>query len=141
VDWPLARLRDMSRSSRQDAAASELAAEGAERVVRLLASVAEVDRLLTAAEVAHRFGVHRGWVYAHAGDLGVVRLGAGPRAPLRFDPATVATYLLHRQTGRQTAASVVSVRDTVSRVPLLPIRHEPSPRRWTSRAAPGEAPA
>jgi len=54
-------------------------------VVRLLASVAEGDRLLTAAEVAHRFGVHRTWVYAHADDLGVVRLGAGPRAPLRFD--------------------------------------------------------
>ena len=139
VEWPLARLRDMSASSRQGAVVPQLAAESAARVTRLLTSVSEGDRLLTAAEVAQRFGVNRGWVYAHAGDLGVVRLGAGPRAPLRFDPATVAAYLLNGQTERQAATSVISVRDTVSRVPLLPIRHEPSRRRWTSRATPGEA--
>jgi len=94
---------------------------------------------MTAAEVAQRFGVHRGWVYAHAADLGVVRLGAGPRAPLRFDPATVAAYLLHGQDGGRAPAPAASVRETVSRVPLLPIRHEPSRRRWRSRATPGEA--
>jgi ATP-binding cassette subfamily B protein len=46
--------------------------------------------MLTAAQVAARFNVDRGWVYAHAAELGVVRLGEGPRARLRFDPAVVA---------------------------------------------------
>jgi hypothetical protein len=44
------------------------------------------DGLLTAAQVAARFNVDRGWVYAHAEQLGVVRLGDGPRPRLRFDP-------------------------------------------------------
>ena len=48
---------------------------------------AESAPLLTAAEVAARLAVARGWVYAHARELGVVRLGDGPRPRLRFDPA------------------------------------------------------
>lgn len=47
------------------------------------------EPLLTAAEVAARFRVDRGWVYAHARELGVVKIGAGPRPRLRFDPAVV----------------------------------------------------
>jgi hypothetical protein len=46
--------------------------------------------LLTAADVARRFSVTRSWVYAHARELGVVRIGDGPRPRLRFDPAVVA---------------------------------------------------
>jgi hypothetical protein len=52
------------------------------------------DRLLTAAEVADRFSVDRSWVYAHARELGVVRLGRGPRPRLRFDPGVIAQRLL-----------------------------------------------
>lgn len=52
------------------------------------------DRLLTAAEVARRFSVERSWVYAHARELGVVKLGGGPRPRLRFDPAVIAQRLL-----------------------------------------------
>jgi hypothetical protein len=43
------------------------------------------DRMLDARELAERLGVRRGWVYSHAAMLGAVRLGSGPRAPLRFD--------------------------------------------------------
>ena len=50
--------------------------------------------LLNARQVAARFNVERSWVYAHADELGVVRLGQGPRPRLRFDPAVVAQ---HRQ--------------------------------------------
>jgi integrase len=46
--------------------------------------------LLTAADVAWRFNVDRSWVYAHARELGVVRIGDGPRPRLRFDPAVIA---------------------------------------------------
>jgi hypothetical protein len=41
--------------------------------------------LVTAAVVAQRLGVSRGWVYEHAAMLGVRRLGSGPKARLRFD--------------------------------------------------------
>ena len=41
--------------------------------------------LVSADVVSARFGVSRTWVYAHADELGVIRLGDGPRARLRFD--------------------------------------------------------
>ena len=52
------------------------------------------DALMTAQEVAARFNVQRSWVYAHADELGVVRLGRGRKPRLRFDPAVVAQQLL-----------------------------------------------
>jgi hypothetical protein len=67
----------------------------AEQVAQLLrARDAEPHALLTAGQVAARFNVDRSWVYAHAGELGVVRLGSGSRPRLRFDPAIVAQRLL-----------------------------------------------
>ena len=41
---------------------------------------------LDANEVAQRLKVDRGWVYEHADELGVSRLGSGPRPRLRFSP-------------------------------------------------------
>lgn len=32
-----------------------------------------------------QFGVSSAWVYAHANELGAIRLGTGPKARLRFD--------------------------------------------------------
>ena len=53
------------------------------------------DGLLTAAEVAQRFGVGRDWIYANADVLGAVRLPSptGQRPRLRFDPNNVAEAL------------------------------------------------
>lgn len=51
-------------------------------------------QLLTVAQVARRFQVHPNWVYANARRLGAVRLGDGPKAPLRFDPARVARAII-----------------------------------------------
>lgn len=51
------------------------------------------SELLTAAEVARRHGVERGWVYTHADELGALRLGDGPKARLRFDPERVRAAL------------------------------------------------
>lgn len=53
----------------------------------------EEARMLTAAQVADRWGVDRAWVYDHADQLGARRLGSGKRPRLRFDPAEVAAYL------------------------------------------------
>ena len=76
-------------------------------------------RLLTAQQVAERFNVERGWVYAHAEELGVVRLGQGPRPRLRFDGAIVAQLMLVRR-GREIAPGPSMESSTDA--PLLPIR-------------------
>lgn len=41
---------------------------------------------LDASEVAQRLHVDRDWVYEHAEELGVSRIGSGPRPRLRFPP-------------------------------------------------------
>ncbi|HEY2053437.1 MAG TPA: hypothetical protein VGH14_05835 [Solirubrobacterales bacterium] len=59
----------------------------ARRVVVLLEEKGLRRReLVGAAELARRLGVDRSWVYSHAIELGVVKLGDSPRARLRFDP-------------------------------------------------------
>ena len=45
--------------------------------------------LLTVAEVADRLKMSPKWVYAHQRHLGVIKLGDGPKARLRFDPRAV----------------------------------------------------
>jgi hypothetical protein len=50
-------------------------------------------RLLTATEVSQWWGVRRAWVYAHAAELGAVRIGDGERPRLRFDPERVEECL------------------------------------------------
>jgi predicted DNA-binding transcriptional regulator AlpA len=57
------------------------------------AGTTEEARMLTAAQVAERWGVDRSWVYDHADQLGARRLGSGKRPRLRFEPAEVAAYL------------------------------------------------
>ena len=59
----------------------------AERVAELLSrdgGTTRPARLVDAAAVAEKLGVDRDWVYAHARELGGVRLG-GARGRLRFD--------------------------------------------------------
>jgi hypothetical protein len=46
--------------------------------------------LADVAEVAQRLRVHENWVYAHAEELGAIRLGGGEKARLRFDLERVA---------------------------------------------------
>src|SRR3954470_8132482 len=54
----------------------------ARRVAEL---VRQVPGLVDAHSVAAELQVERDWVYAHASELGAVRLGDGPKARLRFD--------------------------------------------------------
>jgi len=60
---------------------------------------AQPPALLTAADVARRFGVSAEWVRENADHLGVVRIGNGPRPRLRFSEETVAAALTARSVG------------------------------------------
>jgi hypothetical protein len=56
----------------------------ARQVANLLDGRTPVARYADAAEVARILAVERDWVYAHAHQLGAIRLG-GPNGRLRFD--------------------------------------------------------
>jgi hypothetical protein len=75
--------------------------------------------LLTARQVAARFNVERSWVYTHADELGVIRLGQGPRPRMRFDAAVVAQHLLARPARTAAAPSPLHIS---AGAPLLPIK-------------------
>jgi hypothetical protein len=82
-DHPLERLVEL------------LAGRVAERLAPLISSGApeQPEGLVDAHEIARRMGRSRWWVYEHAGELGAVRLGHGPRARLGFSPARAEAYL------------------------------------------------
>lgn len=87
--------------------------------------------LVDASELARWLRVSRSTVYANASRFGVIRLGEGPRARLRFDPHVVHAVIdRHRAT---PVAERVEVRaaprrrsrrtaSTASGSALLPIR-------------------
>ena len=54
---------------------------GADRVSERRRAVALVD----ARQLARDLGVSLDYVYAHATELGAMRLGSGPKARIRFD--------------------------------------------------------
>ena len=56
-------------------------------------------RYVDAGDLSRMLGIERHWVYAHARELGAIRLG-GPRGRLRFDVGRVAEAL-----GRPESAS------------------------------------
>lgn len=73
----------------------ELVEAIARRVVELLRAEepqGRSARLVDAATLARELGVERDWVYAHAEQLGAIRLG-GPHGRLRFDRREVGERL------------------------------------------------
>jgi hypothetical protein len=50
-------------------------------------------RLLTVADVSVVLQLDPSWVYAHAHELGALRIGSTRRAPWRFDPRELARAL------------------------------------------------
>jgi hypothetical protein len=109
----------------------ELADAIADRLASRLIGLPNRGELLTAAEVAQRFGVDRGWVYEHADELGGMRLGDGPRGRLRFDAAALDEAVTTRQGGKTSDAPEPAPRrgshrrprrTTGAATPLLPIR-------------------
>jgi hypothetical protein len=122
-------------------AAVELTAEAieqiAQRVAELLRNGAPPSRpgpgLLDARELASALGVSRDWVYEHAGELGVITLGDGPRPRMRFDPDVASLAFAARRrripegaspSGDEHARPTRRRRSPVSEstVPLLPVR-------------------
>jgi hypothetical protein len=99
----------------------------AREVAALLRHSAQpADGMLTAAQVAARFNVDRSWVYAHAEELGVVRLGTGPRPRLRFDAAIVSQRLVATRGRTSSAPPSIALGPAVS---LLPIKQSRRRRR------------
>lgn len=72
--------------------------------------------LLTTAEVAALLATSEDFVRTHAHEMGAVRLGDSPRAPLRFDRARVEAWVEARR---------------------LPEPEQPRRRRRGRRRAPG----
>ena len=68
------------------------------------------------------FNVARGWVYAHADELGAIRLGDGPRPRLRFDPAVVTQRLQPRRGRISASPPSTHVAAGVSLLPIGPAR-------------------
>lgn len=102
-----------------------LADEDIERIARRTAEIfsstssARPWALVDPATLAEMLGVRPQWVREHADELEAVRLGRGPKAPMRFDPGRAIQLLSVR---RETARPQISTRSprgrsTASRQP------------------------
>jgi hypothetical protein len=95
----------------------------AQRVAELLAARPGAVRYVDAARVAELLGVEREWVYAHARQLGAIRLG-GPQGRLRFDlhhiQGTLAGPRPAANPPRQAARPAARPRVAAERLELLP---------------------
>ncbi|HME02864.1 MAG TPA: hypothetical protein VKG38_07495 [Solirubrobacteraceae bacterium] len=75
-----------------------IAERAARRVVQLLQRPAlGAYRLLGPKDLAEALNVSLDYVYAHAADLGAMRLGDGPKARLRFDLHTAQAAMRARK--------------------------------------------
>jgi hypothetical protein len=118
----LARLVDLVRSSVMADLRAELEGLPDAIATRLdqRARRGSVPQLVDAATVARWFGVSPAWVREHADELGVSRIGTGPRPRMRFDPDRVAAVI------RQRAALSGS---SGSQEPDRPVVERRAPRR------------
>ena len=75
-----------------------IAERAAYRVVQMLDRPGRpAHQLLDAKELARELSVSVDYVYAHAVDLGAMRLGDGPKARLRFDLRTAQRAMRERK--------------------------------------------
>jgi hypothetical protein len=117
-----------------------LADEELRRLARFIANELEVlqhlqPTALTAAEVAKRYGLSRGWVYKHARDLGGQRMGTGPKARLRFRSHEVQARLSELQVSEDETPrpGPSGARQPVDLLPVGPTR-DGRQRALTGRA-------
>ena len=98
----------------------------ARRVADILRSEAlpTPEQLVTATDVAARFGVSRTWVYDNAERLGAIRLGTGSKARLRFDPRRVGELIQAEPNSRERPArrSPPAATRWLDKADLIPIR-------------------
>jgi hypothetical protein len=100
-----------------------IARRAAELVAAARAPTPTAVRYVDAAEVATALRVERDWVYAHARELGAIRLG-GTQGRLRFDLREVTRALADRRREPPPAR----------RGPRSPSRQRPCSRDWSRRA-------
>jgi hypothetical protein len=82
-----------------------IAERAAHRVVQMLdRPKPRTDQFLDPKELARELSVSVDYVYAHAVDLGAMRLGDGPKARLRFDLQTAQRAMLARKQPPSTAS-------------------------------------
>lgn len=98
------------------------------RVAELLREQVPIG-LVDARDLALMLGVERGWVYARSRQLGGVRLGDGPKAPLRFDLDRVRAVLAAPYEGQAPPVEPVRRRGRPRRSvtpPVKPVRERPT---------------
>jgi hypothetical protein len=83
-------------------------------------------RLLDPVALAAQLGLTRAWVYEHAEELGVIRVGNGPRARLRFDLERAMAYCRGAEVVAEAQGTEVA---------------RPQPRRRPQRLEPQQWPA
>ena len=90
-----------------------------------MAATVEVPQLLTTEEVAQLIAMSPEFVREHAAELGGLRVGRGPRAQLRFDPAGVVAWIEARKLAAEPEAPTPIRRRRKSQVPpdleLIPV--------------------
>lgn len=121
----LERLADLFADRLADRVLAELGSTRADR------SAPTHSRLLTVAEVASWLGLSRDQVYRMRVQLGAVKLGSGPKAPVRFDAQTVSAWLAACSVSKESANLDRPVPPRLTRQctppkasgsPLLPVR-------------------
>jgi hypothetical protein len=94
------------------------------RAAELLRSDPPDSQLINAATLADALGVDRSYIYAHADELGAVRLGNGSKPRLRFELDTarraMARYTSKLSQGSNTSAGAESLAPTGRRRRRLP---------------------
>lgn len=83
-----------------------------------------MTRLVDAATVAERLGFSRDYVYAHADELGAIRVGSGPRPRLRFDLPQTLALVSPSSTPSPLPTTSRRPRSPQARADLLPIKGE-----------------
>jgi hypothetical protein len=132
---PAARAELAAGRGLPSAGALKLDERDIERIAARVAEILREDllgmregaaRLADASTVARMLGVERDWVYAHAQELGAIRLG-GPRGRLRFDLDRIQSRLA---SGEQPAPpqprTPVKRPPGSSKVDLLPYAESPA---------------
>ncbi len=96
----------------------------------------EHEQLFTTAEVAAELNIGEDWVREHAADLGGIRAGRGPRAPLRFERSAIEAWK-DRQRLDPPAPVEAPRKGGPKRKPRLPVDFEllplPEKGRFTGR--------
>jgi len=111
----------VAAKGKEHGAEDPLAALGELVASDVAARLGATSGLLSAQELADALGVSRKFVYTHAGRLGAMEIGDGPRPRLRFDLARARAAL----------------RDVAEATPAPTVRATPSRRPQARKSAAG----